>query len=58
MGIQCASETDILLLVLRDDPPVDAIGEPGGVTVSYGEEGEPVSVEFLPCLGAAADFAR
>jgi hypothetical protein len=26
---------------------VDAIEEPGGVIVSYGEDGEPVSVEFL-----------
>jgi len=33
--------------MLRDDPPVDAIEEPGGVIVSYGEDGEPVSVEFL-----------
>jgi hypothetical protein len=26
---------------------VDAIEEPGGVIISYGEDGEPVSVEFL-----------
>ncbi|MBU1183176.1 MAG: DUF2283 domain-containing protein [Proteobacteria bacterium] len=30
-----------------EDPPVDAIEEPGGVIVSYGEDKEPVSVEFL-----------
>jgi hypothetical protein len=35
------------MLVLRNNPPVDAIEEPGGVIVSYGEDGEPVSVEFL-----------
>ncbi len=40
-------EADILILILRDNPPVDAIEEPGGVVVSYGEDGEPVSVEFL-----------
>jgi uncharacterized protein YuzE len=40
-------EADVLLLILRDDPPVDAIEEPGGVIVSYGEDGEPVCVEFL-----------
>jgi len=40
-------EADALLLVLRDHPPVDAVEEPGGVIVSYGEDGEPVSVEFL-----------
>jgi len=40
-------KTDVMLLLLRDDPPVDAIEEPGGIIVSYGENGEPVSVEFL-----------
>jgi hypothetical protein len=34
MRIQYDSETNILLLVLRDDPPVNAIEEPGGVIVS------------------------
>ena len=47
MRIRYDSEADVLLLILRDDPPVDAIEEPGGVIVSYGEDGEPVSVEFL-----------
>lgn len=47
MKIRYDSEADILLLVLRDEPPVDAIEEPGGVIVSYGEDGEPVSVEFM-----------
>ena len=45
--IKYCSASDALLLTLRDDPPVDAIEEPGGVIVSYGEDGEPVSVEFL-----------
>ncbi|MGQ9648444.1 MAG: DUF2283 domain-containing protein [Thermodesulfobacteriota bacterium] len=35
------------MLILRDEPPVDAIEKPGGVIVSYGEDGEPVSVELL-----------
>jgi uncharacterized protein YuzE len=47
MKIQYDPEADVLLLVLRNKPPVDAIEEPGGVIVSYGEDGEPVSVEFL-----------
>lgn len=47
MWIKYDSEADVLLFILRDDPPVDAIEEPGGVIVSYGEDGEPVSVEFL-----------
>ena len=47
MRIRYDTEADVLLVVLRDDPPVDAIEERGGVIVSYGEDGEPVSVEFL-----------
>jgi len=47
MKIRYDAEADIMLLIVRDDPPVDAIEEPGGVIVSYGENGEPVSVEFL-----------
>jgi uncharacterized protein YuzE len=47
MKIKYDSEADVLLFVLRDDPPVDAIEETGGVVVSYGEDREPVSVEFL-----------
>lgn len=47
MTIRYDPEADVLLLVLRDDPPVDAVEEPGGVIVSYAEDGEPVSVEFL-----------
>ncbi len=47
MKIKYDPDADILLFVLRDDPPTDAIEEPGGVIVSYGEDGVPVSVEFL-----------
>ena len=47
MRIRYDPEADVLVLVLRDDPPVDAIEEPGGVIVSYADDGEPVSVEFL-----------
>ena len=47
MKIRYDSEADVLLLVLREAPPVDAIEEPGGVIVSYGDDGEPVNVEFL-----------
>jgi len=47
MKIRYDPEADVMLLLLRGDPPVDAIEEPGGVVVSYGENGEPVSVEFL-----------
>ena len=47
MQIWYKADADILLVALRDEPPVDAVEEPGGVIVSYGEDGEPVSVEFL-----------
>lgn len=47
MRIRYDPEADVLLLILRDEPPVDAVEEPGGIIVSYGESGEPVSVEFL-----------
>jgi uncharacterized protein YuzE len=47
MNIKYDIGADILILVLRESPPVDAVEEPGGVIVSYGEDGNPVSVEFL-----------
>jgi uncharacterized protein YuzE len=47
MNIRYDADADVLVLILRSNPPMDAIEEPGGVIVSYGEDGEPVSVEFL-----------
>ena len=47
MKIRYDADADILICILRDEPPVDAIEEPGGVIVSYGEDKEPVSVEFM-----------
>ncbi|MBI4481748.1 MAG: DUF2283 domain-containing protein [Acidobacteria bacterium] len=47
MKIKYDPDADVIVLVLRGDPPVDAVEEPGGVIVSYGEDGQPVSVEFL-----------
>lgn len=47
MKIQYSPDADVLMLILKDDPPVNAISEPGGIIVSYGESGEPVTVEFL-----------
>lgn len=47
MKIKYDPEADILIFILRDVPPVDAIEEPGGVIVSYGEDKEPVSIEFF-----------
>lgn len=47
MRIKYSPDTDILLFALRDTSPVNAIAEPGGVIVSYDDEDEPVSIEFL-----------
>ncbi len=47
MRLRYDPNADVLLLILKDDPPADAVEEPGGVIVSYGEDGQPVSVEFL-----------
>ncbi len=47
MKVTYDPEADVLCLVLRDEPPLNAVKEPNGVVVSYGEDGEPVSVEFL-----------
>jgi uncharacterized protein YuzE len=47
MKIGYDSEADILMMVIRNEPPVNAIEEEGEVIVSYGEDGQPVSVEFL-----------
>ena len=46
MRIRYDREADILMIILRDDPPVDSVEERGVIT-SYGENGAPVSVEFL-----------
>ena len=47
MRIRYDPEADVLLVTLRDGSPADAVEEPGGVIISYGEDGEPVCVEFL-----------
>ncbi len=61
MRIKYDPDADVLIFILRDDPPVDAIEEPGGVIVSYGEDKEPVSVEFLNAsarkLARAGEFS-
>lgn len=47
MKVNYDLESDILIFLLSDEPPVDSIEESGGVVISYGMNGEPVSVEFL-----------
>jgi uncharacterized protein YuzE len=47
MNAKYDAEADILILILRDALPANAISEPGGVIVSYDEAGEPISIELL-----------
>lgn len=47
MKVKYDAEADILIFILSDAFPANAISEPGGVIVSYDETEEPVSIEFL-----------
>ncbi len=47
MNVKYDPEADILIFILRQGFPVNAIAEPGGVIVSYDETEEPLSIEFL-----------
>ncbi|MEG4515631.1 MULTISPECIES: DUF2283 domain-containing protein [unclassified Microcoleus] len=47
MKVKYDAEADILIFILRDAFPANAISEPGAVILSYDENDEPVSIEFL-----------
>ncbi|TAD79087.1 MAG: DUF2283 domain-containing protein [Oscillatoriales cyanobacterium] len=47
MQIRYDPEADVLILILRDLPPIDSIIEPGEMIVSYAESGEPAAIELL-----------
>jgi uncharacterized protein YuzE len=47
MKVKYDGEADILMFMMRDEFPANAISEPGGVIVSYDENDEPVSIEVL-----------
>ena len=47
MKVKYDAEADILIFIFGDAFPANAISEPGGVIVSYDENDEPVSIEFL-----------
>lgn len=47
MKIKYDPEADILMVILRDGFPDNAISQPGGVIVSYDENQEPLTLEFL-----------
>ena len=48
MQIRYDRVADVLLALLRDEPPVDAIEEAGGVIVSYGEDRRPAAECGVP----------
>jgi uncharacterized protein YuzE len=47
MKIKYDPEADILMVILRDGFPSNAISQPGGVIVSYDENQDPLTLEFL-----------
>jgi uncharacterized protein YuzE len=47
MKVKYDRDADILIFVLREESPINAISEPGGIIVSYNEKDEPISIEFL-----------
>jgi uncharacterized protein YuzE len=47
MKVHYDAESDILMFIMLDQPPANAVSEPGGVIVSYNESNEPISIEFL-----------
>ncbi|MEM9120958.1 MAG: DUF2283 domain-containing protein [Cyanobacteria bacterium P01_F01_bin.56] len=47
MKVRYDAEADVLIFMMKDIPPSNAISEPGGVIVSYDDNAEPVSIEFL-----------
>jgi uncharacterized protein YuzE len=47
MKVKYDAEADILIFILKDDFPYNAISEEGGVIVSYNEVKELISIEFL-----------
>lgn len=47
MRVRYDAKADVLLVKVRKGAPFEAVAEPGGVVLSYGEDGEPVSIEFL-----------
>ncbi len=47
MNVKYNAEADILIFILREGFPVNGISEPGGIIVSYDENEELLSIEFL-----------
>ena len=50
MKVHSDAESDVLMFIMLNRPPSNAISEPGGVIVSYNDNNEPISIE---CLNAS-----
>jgi len=47
MKIKYDPSADVLMFVFKQGMPANALSEPGGVIVSYDEQNEPITLEFL-----------
>lgn len=47
MKVKYDPDADVLMVVLKQGIPANALSEPGGVIVSYDEQNKPISLEFL-----------
>ena len=47
MKIKYDPDADVLMFVFKQGVPANALSELGGVIVSYDEQDEPISLEFL-----------
>lgn len=47
MKIKYDPDADVLMFVLKPGIPVNALSEQEGVIVSYNEQDEPITLEFL-----------
>lgn len=47
MKIKYDPNADVFMFVFKQGMPANALSEPGGVIVSYDEQNEPITLEFL-----------
>jgi uncharacterized protein YuzE len=47
MKIKYDPDADVLMFILKQGVPANALSEPGGVIVCYDEQDEPITLEFL-----------
>jgi uncharacterized protein YuzE len=47
MKIKYGPDADVLMFILKERIPANALSKPGGVIVSYDDRDQPISLEFL-----------